>query len=283
MNQDCTFLLSSYDGGEDLWEGFFTALKIQWPEMDMPVVLNTETKEYSFPGYDIKTFQPSKVKKQTWAERLLTVLNKIETEYVLLFLEDFWLEKRVDDAFFRQCLEWMKQNPDVANFSFYPVYPGTNIQDGRFERFELRPQRCPYKFNCQVGLWRTKEFISFFRPHESPWDWEIFGSMRAGRCERKFYTLKADAEYVFSYGDSNKGCMVKRGKWVKSQVMPLVEEYGLKIDFSKRGFYDENEKEPGPTTFVQLLNPIFFFRKMKEKTIFLYRKWLSTRKIKNQL
>ena len=48
MNKDCTFLLSSYDGGDDLWEGFFKALSVQWPEMDMRIVLNTETKSFSF-------------------------------------------------------------------------------------------------------------------------------------------------------------------------------------------------------------------------------------------
>lgn len=238
MNKDCTFLLSTYDGGEDLWEGFFKALSVQWPEMDMKIVLNTETKQYSYPGFKIESFQPSLNKEQTWGERLIDTLKHIDTEYVLLFLEDFWLDKRVDDAFFKKTLQWMKDNPDVANFSYYPCLPGLNLPDFRFERFELRRQKCEYKLNCQVGLWRTKELISFIRPHESPWDWEIYGSMRAARYTQKFYSLRWNAPLVFSYGDNLTGCVVRRGKWVKQNVEPLAKMYNLNIDYSKRGFAD---------------------------------------------
>ena len=284
MNKDCTFLLSSYDGGEDLWEGFFKALSVQWPEMDMRIVLNTEKKHYSFPGYTIESFEPCKNKEMTWAERLVDTLKHIDTEYTLLFLEDFWLDDKVDDEFFRKTLEWMKENPDVANFSYYPCLPGTNIDDGKYERFELRPQKCEYKFNCQVGLWRPKELIGFFRLHEDPWEWEIFGSMRAGRCKQSFYSLKGDAPLVFSYGDNLTGCIIHRGKWVKDAVIPLAEKYGLEIDYSKRGFedFDEFWKNVNASFWEKLMRGDLFgrlFRKINKQ----YRKYLSLRKIDGEL
>lgn len=238
QNTDCTFLLSTYDGGEDLWEGFFKALSVQWPEMDMKIIINTETKQYRYPGFDIEVCNQTTKEEQPWATRLINSLKQVNTEYVLFFLEDFWLAERVDDSFFRKTLQWMKENPDVANFSYYPCLPGKNIQDERFERFEKRPQKCPYKYNCQVGLWRTKELISFFKPDESPWEWECFGSLRAGRSKQVFYSLKKDAPLVFSYGDNLKGCIIHRGKWVKDEVLPLAEKYGLTIDYSIRGFED---------------------------------------------
>lgn len=238
MNKDCTLFLSTYDGGEDLWEGFFKALSVQWPEMDMKIVLNTETKSYYYPGFTIESYHPSLYKHQAWGERFIDTLRHVDTEYVLLFLEDFWLDRKVDDAFFRKTLEWMKENPDVANFSYYPCQAGSNLPDFRFERFELRPQVCEYKFNCQVGLWRTKELMEFIRPHESPWDWEIYGSMRAGRLTQKFYSLRWNAPLVFSYGDNLTGCVVRKGRWVKQNVLPLAKLYNLDIDYSKRGFED---------------------------------------------
>jgi len=241
QNKNCSFLLSTYDGGEDLWEGFFKALTVQWPEMDMKVYINTEFKNFQYPGLDIQVCNQTTKEEQPWATRLINALKCIDTEFVLFFLEDFWLAERVDDEFFKKTLKWMQENPDVANFSYYPCLPGTNIEDGRFERFELRPQKCRYKYNCQVGLWRTKELISFFKPDESPWEWEFYGSMRAGRNKQKFYSLKEDAPLVFSYGDNLKGCIIHRGKWVKDEVLPLAEKYGLEIDYSKRGFEDFDE------------------------------------------
>lgn len=280
MNKDCTLFLSSYDGGEDLWEGFFKALSIQWPEMDMKIVLNTETKSYSYPGFIIETYQPSLYKKQAWAERLIDTLNHVETEYILLFLEDYWLEKRVDDAFFRKTIEWMKENPDVANFSFYPCAPGMNLPDMRFDRFERRPQQCPYKFNCQVGLWRTKELISFLRPHESPWEWEVLGSIRAGRITQSFYSLRMRAPMVFSYTDPSTGCVVRRGKWVEENVLPLAEKYNLDIDYSKRGFEDFSDFQLREVQTPNIWERFFsgnILQKIKNRIEKRYRRRLSLR------
>jgi len=257
----CTLLLSTYDEGEDLWEGFFKALSVQWPEMDFPIVMNTETKQYSYLDYKII---PSNLKGKTnipWGERLMRTLRHIPTEYTLLFLEDFWLRERVDDAFFRKTMEWMDKNPDVANFSYYPCLPGTNIDDGRFDRFEKRPQECEYKLNCQVGLWRTKELLEFIRPHESAWDFEIYGSMRATRYKQCFYSLKSDAQSIFDYGDNLKGCIVRKGRWVEDQVLPLAKLYDLDIDYSIRGFADaqaereELQKRANMTVLEKLREP----------------------------
>lgn len=277
MNKDCTLFLSTYDGGEDLWEGFFKALSVQWPEMDMKIVLNTETKSYSYPGYVIESYKTTSNKEQPWGERFIDSLMHVETEYVLLFLEDFWLDRRVDDEFFRQTLQWMKDNPDVANFSYYPCLPGTNLPDFRFERFELRPQVCEYKFNCQVGLWRTKELKDFIRPHESPWEWEMLGSIRAGKCTQKFYSLRWNAPLVFSYGDNLTGCVVRRGRWVKQNVFPLAEKYNLNIDYTKRGFEDFSDffGDPSKQTLLQRIMKENIWVRLKRMITRKYRRWLS--------
>ena len=80
MNNDCTLLVSSYDGGEDLWEGFFTCLFAEWPDFDMPIVLNTESKSYEFNDRKIETFNLYKEgQKVTWSRRILEHLKRINT------------------------------------------------------------------------------------------------------------------------------------------------------------------------------------------------------------
>ena len=126
--------------------------------------------------------------------------------------------------------------------------------------------------------------IGFFRLHEDPWEWEIFGSMRAGRCKQSFYSLKGDAPLVFSYGDNLTGCIIHRGKWVKDAVIPLAEKYGLEIDYSKRGFedFDEFWKNVNASFWEKLMRGDLFgrlFRKINKQ----YRKYLSLRKIDGEL
>ena len=238
MKQDCTLLLSTYDGGADIWEGFFPCLAAQWPELDLPIVMNTESKSYAFPGMEIRTLglYPDGGKRVPWAKRLREHLKRIDTEFILLFLEDFWLEGPVDDAFFRQCLQWMRENPDVANLSFQPT-PGPNIRDGRFARFERRPQDGAYRFNCQAALWRRERLIQFLRAHESPWEWEVTGSIRSQRYQDGFYSLTEGEKPVFPY-NLDLGGVIHRGKWNREAVVPLAEHYGLSIDYSRRGFED---------------------------------------------
>ena len=243
MDRDCTLLVNSYDGGEELWEGFFTALKYQWPDFDMPIVLNTEAKKYSFPGLNIKTLSLySNGKKVAWARRLIETLKCIDTEYILFFLDDFWLDGRVDTAFFKKCCQWMHDSPDVAVLSFQSTN-GRNIRDGRFNRFERRPQKGEYRMNCQAALWRREKLISYLRPHENPWEWELYGSIRSRRYKEGIYTLIEGEKKVFSY-DFLHGGVIHRGRWCKSVVVPLTELYKLNIDFSKRGFDDEWRMSP---------------------------------------
>ena len=270
---NCTMLLSSYDGGEDLWEGFFTSVKHQWKDFHMPVVLNTESKSYTHEGFDIKTFQFYKPgQKVPWGKRLIRTLKAIKTDYILLILDDFWLEDAVDTEFLEKCLQWMKENPDVAVLSFKPVAGfGPNIRDNRFERFEKRPQKARYRFNCQVAIWRRKKLIKYLRPQESPWDWEMAGSIRSSRYKESFYTLIKGEKEVVPY---DMGWVVFRGKWTRRAAVPLAEKYNLNIDFSKRGFYEDYEKEqaaaepeqPAPETLFEKVKALWKVLKRKYHT-----------------
>lgn len=253
MSASCTLLVAGYDGGEDLWEGFFTALIAQWPAFDLPVVLNTESKRYSFPGLNIRTLGLYPDRVPPWGERMIETLKRIDSEYILLMLDDFWLDAPVDDAFFRRCLKLMVENPDVAVLSFQPV-SGPNVRDGRFERFERRPQRGAYRFNCQAAVWRRERLMKFIWPKESPWDWEILGSIRSSRYRDSFYTLIEGEKLVFSYGSPRDGAVIHRGKWNREVVEPLRVRYGLSIDYSLRGFCEDLPIAPtGKLTLLERL------------------------------
>ena len=91
FKNNVTLLLTSCDSYEDLWDNFFKLLTINWPNFDLNVVLNTESKEYSYPGVNITTYQLDKKHKWQWSKRLRKNLEKISTKYILFFLEDFYL------------------------------------------------------------------------------------------------------------------------------------------------------------------------------------------------
>lgn len=206
----------------------------------MPIVLNTESKSFSFDNLTITTLHlyPSGT-IIPWGQRLIAHLDKIQTEYVLLMLDDFFLCQPVKEDRFVSSIRHMEADSDIAAFCFYPV-PGRNYPC-KYPGFLRRPQCGAYKYNCQAGLWRTKELRSFLRPHESAWVWEVAANYRSWRSPQKFYCAESKEDLIFDYYGNGDWSGIMRGKWYTNYVEPLFKKHGIEVDFSKRGTIDKED------------------------------------------
>ncbi len=241
FNSDCTLLVNSCDSYYDCWDGFFKLLKIQWPDFDMNIVLNTESRDYSFEDLKISTFGMYKNKNVPWGKRMIETLKKIETKYILFALEDFYLESPVNTEELAKCYKYMEENPNIAYFSFFPTMDKNNIKSSAYNGFEKRPQKGEYRLNCQMALWNREKLLSFIRPHENPWEWELYGSRRSSKYKEEFYTICKDTPKIFHY---QNGGMILRGRWCLEKAVPLKEKYLLNINFSNRDTYENFLSSP---------------------------------------
>ena len=231
-------VVNSCDSYADLWPPFFALLKKYWPGVGKyPLVLNTETKTFSWPGLDVRppAGRPAP-DGERWSARLKRCLKGIDTEFVLLLLEDFFLEEPVDEARLLRCVEWMTQDKRIRNFSFVPS-PWREEGGGIYPGFVLRPRKALYRVNLQAGLWRRQSLLSLLRAHESPWDFENYGTFRQSYRKGDYYIAQKNQPQVFTY-NWQQGGAIHRGKWTPG-VEALLEKNGIKIDFSRRG-WDEN-------------------------------------------
>lgn len=236
MNNRCTVVVSSCDTYEDTWYPFFRILEEQWPNCPYPIVLNTEAKSFSYKDMNIKTFNFYKPgKKVPWGKRLIKTLKNIDSEYILFMLDDFFLLNPVDQQRIEECIKWMDEDKDISVFSFWRTHQ-PNIKDGKYPHFERRPQNGKYRLNCQAAIWRREKLISYIRPHENPWQWEILGSKRSERYKEKFYSAIEGEPYIMEYSILEYGLI--RGKWTRG-VVDLFKKYDIECDFSTRGFYGE--------------------------------------------
>ena len=240
----CTILVNSCDAYDDLWEPFFKLFSIMWSDCPYDVVLNTESKSYSYPRLDIKTFSHYKPdKKISWGKRFRYHLSQIKTEYVVNMLDDFFLQSPPNTAYLERLMDYMDKDQNVATFSFGECVDENNQTFEPFSDFYERPSRGAYKYNLQAGIWKTKKLYSSIKPFESPWEWEVAGNIRSFEDGKKYLTLR-DAkktniiQYGFSYGEA---WGVFRGKWVTDSVNDLFEKYDINIDFSKRSVFKPNE------------------------------------------
>lgn len=234
--RNCTLFIASCDKYHQAWEPFFFFLRKHWPDFDMPVSLNTETKSFACEGFDIKTFSLYKEGEDVpWGKRMLDHLDRVETDYVLLMLEDYFIRKDVDEDRLARLIDLLEENKDISTFNLVHA-PISLDKRHRLGDFLLRPRRGRYRFAC-TGLWRVSHLKEYILPHESPWQWEVDGNYRSAFTKNRFYMLAEDAEPYLDYGFSYDWMGIKKGKWVIEDVGPLFEENGLKVDFDELGIY----------------------------------------------
>ena len=109
MNKKISLIYSTCDRYECLWDGFFRLWDKYWPSFDAQVVLNTETKSFSYGNYNIirPTFKKNDL---TWSERLYGALNIVETPYVLFTLDDFYIKSPIDIKTLDMCIKQMDKD-----------------------------------------------------------------------------------------------------------------------------------------------------------------------------
>ncbi len=233
-----TVLVNSCDAYEDCWQPFFSLLKRYWPDLDAPVVLNTETKSFSIEGLTIRSEGVGSADGKTampWAARLARVLGTLDTEFVLMTLDDFFIRQPVNTAVISEITGTMRQENighvmlSAPHSPFFRTGHSILVDKG---------QRSPYRVSLQVGLWRPGCLMRYLRMHENPWQTEIYGTKRSWRAKERFCAL--DPRYVASEGlpmtyDDTGG--LARGRWYREKVEDLFRENSIVVDFDKRGWY----------------------------------------------
>lgn len=119
-SKKCSLLINTCDNYEDTWIPFFSLLSNYWGECPYSIYLNTEEKNISYNNLDIEVINHSK--NMQWSDRLIDSLKKIKTKYVILMLDDFFINADVNQDKLDQCINWMDQNPDVAVFHLRQAY-----------------------------------------------------------------------------------------------------------------------------------------------------------------
>lgn len=95
-----TLLVPSCDAYSDTWPYFFHFLFKYWPDVPTPVVLTA-----NYLSYDDPRVQTIKVgEDRQWGDNLLAALPQVPGDVLLMMLDDFFLNQRVDQAAVRDAV-----------------------------------------------------------------------------------------------------------------------------------------------------------------------------------
>ena len=160
LNNRITILVNSCDTYDDLWFAFFTLLKKYWNPLDIPIILNTESVDCFYDGLNIKCVHPQD-KNVPYGERLLNALKYVDTEYVIIMLDDFFLRESVNADDITQIVNWMDNDKNIVYFNCdcTPVYADWEVE--KYPGYKRIPWGNEYTLNMQVAVWRTKKLVKY--------------------------------------------------------------------------------------------------------------------------
>ena len=244
MNTEVTVLVNSCDKYEDAWEPFFRLFHINWENCPYRVVLNTERKKYHCDFMDIESINYEQ--KGTWSQRLKSVLEKIDSEFILFFLEDFFLQTPVNVGSFNMALDYMKNDSDIGYIGLKYNRSYTFKEESKKsskENFINKDELVTCnRTNTMTALWRKEWLISLLRMHETPWEFEKYGSIRSKRSDKKVLIINNNiCAPVFNYEiDPEYGMGIWGGKWRINNHL-LFEKHNIEVNFQNLGILGEED------------------------------------------
>ncbi|MFQ3550214.1 MAG: hypothetical protein SNJ70_10745 [Armatimonadota bacterium] len=245
--KDFAIFVNSTDSFEDCWDAFFILFKKYWGKCDIPIYLNTEEKDYSYPDLNIictKVCSNGNIeKRKLWGWCLKEALKKIPENTILYLQEDYFLNDKVDkEQLFElvdiiQNKKWSVQECSQIGVSYVGAHNPYHITE--FPLLWEVDRYAKFRVSLQSALWNKNKLASYIRDKDSGWTFEMFGANRT-RNDR-FLTLNRqifnpEARIILPYLHTG----IIQGKW-NEKVVDLFKEHDINIDLSKRGFYDERE------------------------------------------
>lgn len=247
-----TVLVNSTDSFEDCWEPFFRLFSRYWPKPYPVTMLNTETKDFSYPGLCVfasRVGARSGRERLTWSESLALCLDDIETDLVLYMQEDYFIAGPVRADIIDNCVDVMLSE-DVACIRIMECEGAGPWHQWNTDWLWEVDRRANYRISTQAALWRVSALRSHLRSHETPWQFEVWGSRRAWRKDDRILCLNREM-----FGDPSSQVIpyeptgIVKGKWNETAVRRLFAENGIDVDFSVRGFYDAGQPTGSDLSF----------------------------------
>lgn len=202
LREKCSILISSCDSYSDLWLPFCKTLERHWPDRGMDTFILSETKTS-----EIKNIQfiNSGVVENDWSRNLEYALQNVQTKYVCLMLEDFFLRSDVNQSVFLDFVNFAdKSDADMVRLLRKPT-----LCEPAFTQNDLAlkiSRHAPYRVSCQASLWSRTSLIQLVKAGESAWEFERYGSERSVELGFDHYTCKATVLPYFHH-------VVERGIW----------------------------------------------------------------------
>jgi hypothetical protein len=212
--------VSSSDAYSDLWTPFFTLFWRNWPDCPYPVYLGVNQAQFDHAR--VQTLNAGA--DESWSKNLRLFLSRIDSDYVLFLLEDFFFIKRVPTALVSEQLNALHSLGGTMLRLFPNPPPHAHVNG--YDRIGSVHRFAPFRVSAQAALWKRSEFAALLVDGESPWDFEKNGTLRSQSLAGGFYcTYKPVIPYIH---------VIEQGLWFRSAARRFGRA-NIGCNFAMRG------------------------------------------------
>lgn len=231
----CSVLINSCDKYEDAWLPYMKLAEKFWPDCPYQFYLNTEHKPFSNAGFPVTVLNvlvKDDEKNVPWGKRLKDCLLRIQSPYVIIMLEDFFLQAPVNQEELARCINLMENDERYAAIYFKQIAGFTEVDDAEPKYFQMKENKM-YKLNLQAGIWRKSDLEALVEDDDSPWSFEFVGQDRLEGRDKIFLCSMDGTHYkmdgaVFPYlTGRTTGYGIWTGKWLWNNDQ-LFRKNGIK-------------------------------------------------------
>lgn len=202
-------LVLSCDKYEPCWKPFFTLLD-KYYKNHPKVYLVTETKKCPYCA-------TINVDSDVWTERFRRALKSVESEHVLVMLDDFFIRSEVDSNRINE-LEFTK---DVISYNFELEYREPLL---RLKEWDIQKNNQVYLNSCQPTLWNRKLLLERLNDDLNPQQWEL------QKIDSPYIHLINNKDYIIDIGYRHQpleiGWGITRGR-LSEECYEFLKKEGL--------------------------------------------------------
>lgn len=247
MENTLAMVVASCDKYRSVWGPQFALLSKFYRPLPEKIYLLTEMQPISdeertvlLNGNVTVIHSPEK----TWSKRIIDGLRMVDAEYVLFWLDDFFLQSKADTGKIQKILEWMSQDTRISAVRLYPFWEKESLSWPKYkEEFFVIDRNYDERINAQATIWRKERLIALLQAEESAWAFEIMASNRSRRDDFLYLGYhdmgfeKRILPYEFA---AAAGYGITVGKWLWNN-QKLFDDNGVKCNMHILGVIGQQE------------------------------------------
>lgn len=206
MTNRLTLVVTTCEKFKDMWVNQAKAIENFWPNHPKCIFITDKGS----PEFKNITFLEC---EGNYSDRLRNGLKEIESEYILLSMDDYLLKSKIDDDKLNRLLDLIS-NQDAGYCKIHYARYGKVVD--RKNKIKSLPLNVPYEVSLLPGIWKKECLIKVLGENKNPWQTEVSLTSSANNAEVKcinFYDRS-----FFKYVDIvRKGCYLRKAyKYLKA-------------------------------------------------------------------